>query len=66
MLIINISMKKLTFFEVQADNRTKCRSTKIDSKEFESGKASYFDYWPPMQLPMREVRICNKPAKYNS
>ena len=59
-------MKKLTLFEIQADNRKKFRSTKIDSKEFESGKASYFDYWPPMQSPMTEVQICNKPAKYES
>ena len=66
MLIINISMKKLTLFEIQADNRKKFRSTKIDSKEFESGKASYFDYWPPMQSPMAEVQICKKPTRFES
>jgi hypothetical protein len=59
-------MKKLTLFAIQADNRKKFRSTKIDSKEFESGKASYFDYWPPMQSPMAEVQICKKPTRFES
>ncbi len=66
MLIINISMKKLTLFEIQADNRKKFRSTKIDSKEFESGKAEYFDYWPPMESPITEVQICKKPTRFES
>ena len=64
MLIINISMKKPTFFEIQADNRKKFRSTKIASKEFEIEKAIYFDYWPPMESPITKVQICNKPVKY--
>ena len=59
-------MKKPTLFEIQADNRKKFRSTKIDSKEFESRKASYFDYWPPMESPITEVQICKKPTRFES
>ena len=54
----------MIFFEVQANNRKKVRFTKIDSIEFETGKADYFDYWPPMQSQLSSLEIGKKPTKY--
>jgi len=66
MLIINISMKKLTLFETQANNRKKDKFIKTDSKEFEEGKAIYFDYWPPMESQLALLQIDKKPIKFKS
>ncbi len=55
-----------TFFETQANNRKKFKLTKIDSNEFEIGKATYFDYWPPMQSHVTLLQIDKKPTKYKS
>ena len=55
-----------TFFETQANNRKKDRFTKVDSNAFEVGKASYFDYWPPMESHLSLLQIGKKPIKYKS
>ena len=53
-------MKTPTFFEKQANNRKRISLTTIDSKEFETGKANYFDYWPPMQSQVTLLQIGKK------
>ena len=55
-----------TYFETQANNRKKDRFTKVDSNAFEVGKASYFDYWPPMESHLSLLQIGKKPIKYKS
>ena len=54
----------ITFFETQVNNRKKFKLTKINSNEFEIGKAKYFDYWPPMQSHVTLLQIDKKPTKY--
>jgi hypothetical protein len=53
-------MNNPTFFEVQASSRKKFGFTEIDSNEFETAKAIYFDYWPPMQSKVTLVQIGKK------
>ena len=59
-------MSKPTFFETQANNRKKDMLTKTDSKDFETEKAIYFDYWPPMESPLLLLQIDKKPTKFKS
>jgi hypothetical protein len=59
-------MNKPTFFEVQASSRKKFGLTEIDSNEFETAKAIYFDYWPPMQSRLSALKIDKKPIKFKS
>ena len=49
---------------MKTSNRTKFKLTKINSNEFEIGKATYFDYWPPMQSQVTLLQIDKKPIKY--
>jgi hypothetical protein len=56
-------MKKITFFEKQVNSRKKISLTKIDSNEFETAKAIYFDYWPPMQLHVALLKFGKKSSE---
>ena len=44
-------------------SRKKILLTKIDSNEFETAKAIYFDYWPPMQLHVALLKFGKKSSE---